>query len=186
LKYLKNTEVNLNNVLIMTGDFNIRDNLWDPNFPYHLAHRDILLKIANSFLLELSNLTESFSTRYLDNNQDSNSVLDLVFLHPLTPEFNNYHIRSDWKLISDHAPIIINISIPDKFIQTRKCSLVKNSKEEWYFIEELANYIKNINISSIHCIRSLENIIQTLAININSSWQKYFKDVNITKHSKVW
>ena len=131
MKYLKNTEVNLNNVLIMTGDFNIRDNLWDPNFPYHLAHRDILLKIANSFLLELSNLTESFSTRYLDNNQDSNSVLDLVFLHPLTPEFNNYHIRSDWRLISDHAPIIINISIPDKFIQTRKCSLVKNSKEEW-------------------------------------------------------
>ena len=25
LKYLKNTEVNINNVLIMTGDFNIRD-----------------------------------------------------------------------------------------------------------------------------------------------------------------
>ena len=27
LKYLKDTEVNINNVLIMTGDFNIRDNL---------------------------------------------------------------------------------------------------------------------------------------------------------------
>ena len=26
LKYLKNTEVNLNNILIMTGDFDIRDN----------------------------------------------------------------------------------------------------------------------------------------------------------------
>ena len=26
LKYLKDTEVNLNNVLIMTDDFNIRDN----------------------------------------------------------------------------------------------------------------------------------------------------------------
>ena len=25
LKYLKNTEANINNVLIMTGDFNIRD-----------------------------------------------------------------------------------------------------------------------------------------------------------------
>ena len=29
LKYLKNTEVNINNVLVMTGDFNIRDSLWD-------------------------------------------------------------------------------------------------------------------------------------------------------------
>ena len=27
LKYLKNTEVNINNVLLMTGDFNIRDSL---------------------------------------------------------------------------------------------------------------------------------------------------------------
>jgi len=27
LKYLKNTEVNIDNVLIMTGDFNIRDSL---------------------------------------------------------------------------------------------------------------------------------------------------------------
>ena len=27
LKYLKDTEVNINNVLLMTGDFNIRDNL---------------------------------------------------------------------------------------------------------------------------------------------------------------
>jgi len=27
LKYLKDTEVNINNLLIMTGDFNIRDRL---------------------------------------------------------------------------------------------------------------------------------------------------------------
>ena len=27
LKYFKNTEVNINNVLIMTGNFNIRDSL---------------------------------------------------------------------------------------------------------------------------------------------------------------
>jgi len=32
LKYLKDTEVNINNVLIMTGDFNIRDNLWNSSF----------------------------------------------------------------------------------------------------------------------------------------------------------
>jgi len=27
LKYLKNTEVNINNLILMTGDFNIRDSL---------------------------------------------------------------------------------------------------------------------------------------------------------------
>ena len=41
-------------------------------------------------------------------------------------------------------------------------------------------------MSSIHCIKSLENIIQVLAINIDSSWQKYSKNVNITKHFRVW
>ena len=29
LKYLKDTEVNINNVLVMIEDFNIRDSLWD-------------------------------------------------------------------------------------------------------------------------------------------------------------
>ena len=42
LKYLKNTEVNLNNVLIMAEDFNIRNNNWDPLYPYYLFHADIL------------------------------------------------------------------------------------------------------------------------------------------------
>ena len=27
LKYLKNTKVNIDNILVMTGDFNIRDSL---------------------------------------------------------------------------------------------------------------------------------------------------------------
>jgi len=34
LKYLKDTEMNINNLLIMTGDFNIRDSLWDLFFPF--------------------------------------------------------------------------------------------------------------------------------------------------------
>ena len=35
LKYLKDTEVNIDNVILMTGNFNIRDSLWDPLFPTH-------------------------------------------------------------------------------------------------------------------------------------------------------
>jgi len=34
LKYLKNIEVNLNNILIMTEDFDIRDNDWNPLYPH--------------------------------------------------------------------------------------------------------------------------------------------------------
>ena len=120
LKYLKDTEVNINNILVMTGDFNIRDSFWNPYFPYHSTYKDSLFDIANSFQLEISELTEFFSTRYSNNGQDSNSVLDLIFLWLFSIEFDNYHIHSNWRLTSDHTPIIVNISISNKHIPTKK------------------------------------------------------------------
>jgi len=111
LKYLKDTEVNINNVLIMTGDFNIRDSFWDLNFPYHSSHRDTLFNITDSFHLELSKPAEFLPIKYSDNSQDLSSVLDLVFLCPNLSEHNNYHIHPDWRLTSNHAPITVDISI---------------------------------------------------------------------------
>ena len=95
LKYLKDTEVNINNVLIITGNFNIKDSMWDLNFSYHLPHRDILFEVADSFQLELSKPTEPFLTRYSDNQQDSNSVIDLIFLRPEFTDLNNHLIYPD-------------------------------------------------------------------------------------------
>ena len=39
----------------------------------------MLFNIADSVSLALSNLTENFPTRFLDNDQNLNSVLDLGF-----------------------------------------------------------------------------------------------------------
>lgn len=60
LKYLKNTKANINNVLVMTEDFNIRDNSWSSLFPHHSSHYNILTDIVNSF-----NLCISKSTKFL-------------------------------------------------------------------------------------------------------------------------
>ena len=54
LKYLKNTKVNLNNILIMTGDFNIRDNSWDLSYSHHSTYVDTLQDVADSLNLEPS------------------------------------------------------------------------------------------------------------------------------------
>jgi len=54
LKYLKDTETNIWNVLIMVGNFNIRDNIWDLSFPFHSSHSGTLLEIADFFDLSLS------------------------------------------------------------------------------------------------------------------------------------
>ena len=80
LKYLKDTEIYIQNLLIMTGDFNIHDSLWDPLFPHHSSISDNLLIIVDLFNLELSMPTNQVLTRYPDNEHDSNLVIDLMFL----------------------------------------------------------------------------------------------------------
>ena len=80
LKYLKDTKVNLLNLLIMTGNFNIRDSSWDPVFPYHSHLCDDLLIIADSFNLELLCPANNISTRYSDSDSGSNSTINLMFL----------------------------------------------------------------------------------------------------------
>ena len=79
LKYLKDTEVSIYNLLIMTGNFNIRDSLWDPSFPHHSSISDNLIIIADSFNLELLLLTNSIFTRYSDTESELNLVIDLMF-----------------------------------------------------------------------------------------------------------
>jgi len=52
LKYLINTEVNLDNVLIMIEDFNIRDNNLDLLYLHYSTHIEFLKDIANNLNLE--------------------------------------------------------------------------------------------------------------------------------------
>ena len=66
LKYLKNTEMNINNLLIMTSNFNIRDWLWDLSFPHHSSISDDLFMLADSFNLDLLLLTNPISTSIIN------------------------------------------------------------------------------------------------------------------------
>jgi len=168
------------------GNFNIRDSLWDPTFPHHSSHSDTLFEIADSFQIDLSRSVVFSPIRFTDNAQDLNSVLDLVFLHPNSQEFDNHHIHPNWRLTSDHAPISVDISIIDEQLQTKKCSLIKNSDEEYSFIKEIISFLKNINTHSISSIENLESVVQKITFNINNIWFKNSKNINIMKHFKAW
>jgi len=95
LKYFKDTEANIRNVLIMTGDFNMRDNNYDSLFLFHSIHSDLLTDIIDSLDLFLSNPTDQVPTRYSNNTNDSNSVIDLMFLRPNSLEIDNHTIHPD-------------------------------------------------------------------------------------------
>ena len=111
IKYLKNMELNLRNLLIMTKDFNICDNLWDPSFNYYSFTSDDLFAIVDSLDLFLFFSPDPVPTRYSDNPNDSNSVIDLIFLHYNSSEINMHIIYSEWQLTSDYTPLMIIISI---------------------------------------------------------------------------
>jgi len=74
-------------------------------------------------------------------------------------EFNHHYIHPEWRLLSDHAPITVDISIQDKSIPNKQQSLVKGSDEEKQFIDDLIQVIKNMNITSIHDTESLEEVV---------------------------
>ena len=170
----------------MTGNFNIRDCLWDSNYPFHSSYKDTLFEIANSFHVELSKPTNNLPTRYSNNIQDSNLVLNLMFLCPNSIELDNHHIYPKQQLISDHVPITVNIHICEEQVQTRKQSLPKNSKEEACFVKDLICFIKKLNTNLLPSVDALETIVQSLTNNIDKIQQKHSKMVNITKYSKAW
>ena len=130
LKYLKDTEVNIENVLLMTGDFNIRDSLWDSDFPFHSSVSNDLIIIADSFNLSLSTLTNPCPTRYSDMAGESNSVIDLMFLCCGSYELDCHSIYLQNCLSSDHAPLSIKIPIIEEVILSFKSldtSVIDNS-----------------------------------------------------------
>ena len=186
LKYLKDTEVNIDNVLVITGDFNIRDSLWDTSFPHHSSISDNLLIIADSFNLALSSPTNPCPTRYSDTAGESNSTIDLMFLQYGSNDINQHSIHLDWHLTSDHAPLSITISIIDEVVNTSKLSIQQNSEQEITFVEEVISIFKNLDTSNITDKECLENTVNNLDLLVNRTWNKNAKQTRITKHSKQW
>ena len=73
----------------MTGDLN---NDWDILYSHYSTYADTIREIADSFNLELSILVNQVPTYYADNFQNTNSVLDPIFLYANIKKFNNHTI----------------------------------------------------------------------------------------------
>ena len=186
LKYLKDTEVNINNIVLMTGDFNIRDSLWDLSFSFHSFLSDNLIIIADSFNLALSTPTNPCPTRYPDTAGESNSVIDLMFLQYGSLELDQHSILSDFWLSSDHTLLSIDIPIFKEIIQTSKLSLAPKSDQESAFIEDIILNFKIMDMSNIEDMEKLEQVVNQLGTIINQAWTKNAKKSKISKHSKQW
>ena len=74
----------------MTQDFNIRDSDQDSSYSYYLSYSGILREIADNLNLDLSTPINPVSTQYMDNSQNSNLVIDFMFLYAKSEGFNNH------------------------------------------------------------------------------------------------
>ena len=59
---------------------------------YHYVYADTLIETADSFDLKLSIPINWVSTQYVDNFNDSNSIINLMFLRNNSTEIDNYYI----------------------------------------------------------------------------------------------
>ena len=167
LKYLKDIEVNIDNILVMTEDFNFRDSLWDPSFPHHSSISDNLLIIADSFNLALSSPTNPCPTRYSNTVGEVNLTIGLMFLRYGSSKINQHFIHLKWQLTSDHALLSITIPIVDEIINISKFSIQQKSKQEIAFIEEVISTFKNLDTSNINNKECLENTVNNLNLLVN-------------------
>ena len=186
LKYLKDTEANIDNVVLMTGGFNIRDSLWDLSFPFHLSISDDLIMIADSFNLTLSSPTNPCPTRYSNTTGESNSIIDLMFLHYSSSKLDQHSIIPESWLSSDHAPLSVVISLFREIVQTSKLSLAPKSEQESAFIKDVISKFKNLDMTNIEDIIKLEWVVKQFSTIIDQAWTKNTKKSKISKHSKQW
>jgi len=137
LQALQESMTNIDKTIILTGDFNIRDSDWDPHFRHHSSHTDDLITIADSLGLKLSPPLNPGPTRFADNPHDTNSVIDLVFLPPSNTGFGQHTLYPEICKLSDHIPLIIEISIGEVNADINIWSIKKDSEKEKEFISSL-------------------------------------------------
>jgi len=83
---------------------------------YYFISSDLLFDITDSLSLGLLVLTNHISTRYLDNSQGLNSIINLMFLRYRLEELDYHSIYSNWYLSSDHAPLTVTIPIVKEYV----------------------------------------------------------------------
>ena len=188
LKYLKDAEVNILNLLIMTGNFNIRDSIWNSSFPHHSSFSDNLMIIVDSFNLKLLFPTNHVPTRYLDSDMRSNSVINLIFLQSGSIEINTYFIYLDLCLLSDHALLSVMIAIKEEKLICLSLLLQKTARKRKTLLKTSQLLLRTL-IYQIYLIIAKLRKLQTCLhqeLNLYGKWMlNEFKLWNILKAGRI-
>jgi len=107
--------------------------------------------------------THPVPTRYSDNSENSNSVINLMFLKPNSLELDNYFILSKLCFPLDHASLVVDIQIIEEFLPDTRSMIIRNSEEKTGFTLDIINKFKKINTLHLMNKEFLGNIVQEFA-----------------------
>jgi len=144
------------------------------------------MSIADSLDLKLATPINPGPTRFADNQHNTNSVLDLVFMNPNNPDFNKQTLNPDIRLPSDHVPLIIEVGIKEENVDITFKAIKKNSKEEEAFIRDLVKGVRNIDMSEMKNQLDIQKCAAKLEKIFKDVWSTHSMTKRITKHSKEW
>ena len=96
-------------------------------------------------------------------------------------EFDNYEISPDLQSPLDHAPLSVSIIVKEEFIQEKRWFIIRNSGKEKEFINKLRNRLGSMETTNITSCKTLESITHEFTIIVEDFWNKFSKQVNITK-----
>ena len=97
----------------------------------------------------MSMLIQQIPTRYIDNENNTNSIIDLMFLQSNNLEFNNHCILPQLRQPSDHVPLCVTVNIISEDINFSQRIIPKDSNKEVEFVDKCTEEIRNINIEDI-------------------------------------
>jgi len=87
----------------------------------------------------MSTSTNSVSTWYTDNSLDSNFIIDFIFLQYNSPALYNYNIIPNLCKLSNHIPLIVELSFYEENNQS-VVSILKTAVKNLTFSETLPMY----------------------------------------------
>jgi len=120
-------------------------------------------------------------TRFANNPQDSNSVLDFVFLSSSNNRFGQYSLYPELQKPSDHVLLIIEVDIKEVNVNIAIQSIKNDSDKEKEFTKVLINSIECIDISAITSRETLQSTVLQVATIFENAWDQYSKLKYITK-----
>jgi len=118
--------------------------------------------LADSYSLVYFILALSVSTHFSDIQGYTNTVINPILLYISYIQVFHY-IEPDLKKLSDHIPLIVNLSIISENISVYRMVLEHNSKEKVVFLLFISKKLSQLNFYTLDSVTSLNSLSKIIS-----------------------